>query len=120
MIKIYTFLLSFIVFTACSSNTKLLDYRLDADRYCEVHSTTYREKTDKLNDLNKMSPIDKTNTLSQAFRDSIKTQEMESIIFDEGEKISIRELYPFLQKRNPELTQEAFNCPAIEDFYLGK
>jgi hypothetical protein len=105
---------------ACSSTLNLSNYRADADRYCKVHAIAYWEQTGKLEALNKANPTVKANILSQAFRNSVKSPEMKTLIFDESKNLSIREFYPFLQKRIPELTQQPFNCPAIEDFYLGK
>lgn len=112
-------LLAFL--SACSyQSNKINMYRAEAEAYCNVHTSDYWIKSGRLDELNAMRPTDKQKTLMKEIRSSISSEEMKKIIFDEGGTLSAKEFYPFLQKKIPELTKEAFECPAIQEFYLSQ
>ncbi len=71
-------------------------------------------------ELNTLTPTEKQKVLIKEIRLAVKTPEMNEIIFTERANISAQDFYPFLQKRIYELTQEAFICPAIAEFYVAQ
>lgn len=120
--RIIILLVSIVFIVACANkNTEahLSEYRTDAQSYCNVHTPEYWKSSGKLDELNKMNPTEKADALATEIGASVKNPKMQDIIIS-GRQVSIKEFYPYLQKRIPELTQEPFECPAIENFYSGK
>ncbi len=125
MTKCYVLIAIFInLLTACNNSfvkeLNLSSYRADSSRYCKVHSLEYWKSTGRFDDIIKMDAYEKANMFSRAFRKSVKTPEMQAIIFGQGQHVKLREFYVFLQKNIPTLTQETFDCPAVAEFYSSQ
>lgn len=118
--RIFLTSLCLAVFACGSHNNEIAVYRAEAAHYCAVHSADYWVSNHRLMELNTLTPTEKQKVLIKEIRLAVKTPEMNEIIFTEGANISAQDFYPFLQKRIPELTQEAFICPAIAEFYVAQ
>lgn len=111
-----------LLLSACSSSksNEIALYRSDANTYCNAHSVDYWQSTGKLNELNAMRPAEKAAELMKTFRQTVQTNAMATIIFDEGGKLPAAEFYPYLQKEIAKLTGQPFDCPAIPSFYMAQ
>lgn len=107
-----------VVAISCSSNKKQDAFIEDALRYCDVHKLSFWEKEGRLEALSQLNGMEKQAELSRIIRSSVKTREMQDIIYGKGAAVSAEEFYPYLQQAIPQLTGKPFDCPAIPEFYL--
>lgn len=109
-----------ITLTSCSASESRQLFIDDAKRFCEVHNISTWEKDGRLDALNQLDPTEKLAELTRVIRSTVRTPEMQTIIFEEGRSLPATEFYPFLQKEIPELTGSPFDCPAIPEFYVSQ
>lgn len=119
-IIIATLLLSGFVVSCSTTKEDVESYRAEVNAYCEAHTPEYWNQSGRLDELNTLRPTEKAQAFIKEFRSSIKSKEMAEIIFNKGGKLSVKEFYPYLQKKIPELTGESFDCPAIPEFYIAQ
>jgi hypothetical protein len=117
---IVTLLFTGFVIACSTSKVDVEPYRSEAKAYCRAHTPEYWIQSGRLDELNALRPTEKAQALIKEFRLSIKSKEMREIIFDKGGKLPVKEFYPYLQKKIPELTGEPFDCPAIPEFYIAQ
>lgn|SRR5690625_489239 len=112
--------LSTLLLASCMAATDSKNnYAQEADAFCKVHSPEHWKKNGQLEELNRLSPTEKQIRLSQEIRATVTSAEMETIIYKDAKELHAQEFYPYLQRRLPELTNEPFDCPAIEEFYIA-
>jgi hypothetical protein len=111
-------LFGLVCIAACSNQADRQAYIDDADRYCEVHKESYWEETGKLEALNQLNGMEKQIELAKEIRSSVKTSEMQALIYEKGASVPAEEFYPYLQEAIPKLTGKPYDCPAILEFYL--
>lgn len=109
-----------IALAACSSDEYRQLFIEDAKRFCEVHNISTWGKDGRLEALNQLDPTEKLAELTRVIRSTVRTPEMQTIIFEEGRSLPAAEFYPFLQKAIPELTGSPFDCPTIPEFYVSQ
>ena len=104
--------------TACSNQLGRQAFISDADMYCEVHKASYWEEGGRLEALNQLNGVEKQIELAREVRSSVKTPEMQALIYERGASVPAEEFYPYLQEAIPKLTGKSYDCPAILEFYL--
>lgn len=121
MKSIFSLAFIFITFlSACSGGDDRDLFIADADRFCEIHKVSTWEKDGKLEALNQLDPAEKLAELTRVIRATVRTPEMQEIIFEEGRSLPAQAFYPYLQKQIPELTGRPFDCPAVPEFYVSQ
>jgi hypothetical protein len=111
-------LLGLACIAACSNQADRQAFINDANRYCEVHKESYWEESGKLETLSQLNGMEKQIELAKEIRSSVKTPEVQALIYERGAGVPAEEFYPYLQKEIPKLTGKSYDCPAILEFYL--
>jgi hypothetical protein len=118
--KTLTLTLAALFLSGCMvANDGTSGYVQEANAFCKVHSLEYWRETGQLEELNRLSPTEKQIRLIQEIRATVTSDEMAKIIYEDAKELHAKEFYPYLQERIPELTNEPFDCPAIEEFYVA-
>ena len=114
-------LFSALLFTlSCSKSFTQTEYLVEANRYCEVHTTAYWNSAIGLEKIKNLDHIEKQEMFSNAIGGSIKSEAMRKLIFEEGAKIERDDFYTYLTIEIPKLTDQPFECPDMADFYVSK